>query len=134
MDDDFLDDLPSYFRLARNSLYLSNCRTRVSAVVVRKKPLIIATNKNITHPKYVTGDDFRTSIHAEVNCCLHLSDDQCEGASIFVYREAKKNPTSPYYPALAKPCHFCQVILREKNFRKMFYSVPEYPFWRMEKL
>lgn len=134
MDEDFLDDLPSYFTLAKNTLVYSNCRTRVAAVIAKKKPLIASANKMITHPKYVDGSDFRNSIHAEVMACLHLSDEQCNGSVIYVYREAKRTPYGLYYPALAKPCPYCRQILIEKNIKKVFYTIPEYPYYKWERL
>lgn len=123
-----------YFQLAANVSRLSDCRIRVGAVIVKKKPLIACCNKQITHPKYVTGDDYRNSIHAEVNCCLHLSDEQTDNSVIYVYREAKKSPNSLYYPALARPCVFCMEVLKSKGIKKVFYSISEEPYFSWERI
>jgi deoxycytidylate deaminase len=131
---DYLNDMPTFFRLAKNSLHMSNCKIKVSAVIAKKRPYIVSVNKQISHPIYVTGLDFRTSIHAEVNACIHLTDKKCDGANIFVYREAKTSPTGVYIPALAKPCKHCMAILLEKGIKKVFYSVPFYPYWEVIRL
>lgn len=131
MSDDFLDDLPSYFTLAKNVSKLSNCRTKVGAVIVSKKPLIACHNKLITHPKYVNGSDYRTSLHAEMRCCMFLSPEQVEGSVIYVYREAR---TGPYFPAIARPCKYCMEVLRELKVKRIFYTVGDYPYYESERL
>jgi deoxycytidylate deaminase len=127
-----MDEFPwnvGYFRLAKNVSHLSNCRIRVGCVLAKKTVLMACSNKEISHPEHVPGNDFRKSIHAEVRCLIHTSHEDLDGAVIFVYRETKDG-----CPALAKPCLRCEELLRERGVKKVYYSVPDYPFYEWERI
>jgi deoxycytidylate deaminase len=128
MDDDFLDI--GYFHLAKNTAKFSDHRVRVGCVISNKKPIVAACNKTRTHPKYANPENSnRGSIHAECRAVIHSGRKDLTGYSIYVYREMKNGR-----PALARPCEHCLSILEEVGIRKIYYTIPNKPYWKMEYL
>lgn len=117
------NDLPSFFRLAKNASLLnvySPVRTRMGAVLVRKhKVLAFETNHLKSHPKWANGEKY-FSIHCEVKTVLTamaLGIDVI-GSDIYIFRQTKSGDL-----ALAKPCESCFAFLLENKIKTVYYTV-----------
>lgn len=118
----------SYFNLAKEVSKYSDHRVKVGCVIVKKKPIGIACNRNKTHPKYANPyKDIRGAIHAEIRAVINSGVDDLDNCSAYVYRETKDG-----IPAMARPCEFCYKFLKDLGIRKIYYTINEYPFFRME--
>ncbi len=120
-------NIPSFFRLAKNVSKTSQHRIKMGAVIVKNGNVIsISANRATTHPKAVWEGH---GLHCEISAILYAGKCDLSNASVFVYRENKKGKIS-----LAKPCIECQKVLKENGFKKMYYTISEYPFFDCEKL
>ncbi len=118
-------NISSMFRLAKNISKLSQHRYPMGAVIVKNGNVIsVGENQLKTHTKA-----WRNGLHCEIKAIMCSGKYDLQGSNIFVYRENKKGEIS-----MAKPCKDCQRILKEKGFKWMYFSVPEYPFFDCEKL
>lgn len=119
-----------FFRLAKNVSKLSDHRVKVGAVIVNKKPLIACSNKKKTHPQWADpSKTIRASIHAECRAIINCRHENLEGATVYVYREdAKGNPK------LARPCNFCWSVMKKAGIKKVYYTIEESPFYRIERI
>lgn len=81
-------------------------------------------NKNKTHPIYANGKEFYT-IHAEMDAILKFrARTDLTPVSIYVFR---LNSTGI---AMSKPCPNCMKYLIEFGIRRIYYTIPEYPFYK----
>lgn len=118
-----------FFGLARNISRLSMCRVKVGAVISKKSAISSGFNIERTHPLFCNpalGDNI--SIHAEMIALINAGYD-INGCDIWIYREYFDNT-----PALARPCDVCYNQLRMHGIKKIYYTVPEYPYWKCEKI
>ena len=114
------------FRLAKNVSKLSKHKTPMGAVIVKNGNVIsVGENQLKSHPEAWNN----TGLHCEIRAVKCSGKYDLEGSTIVVYRENKKGEI-----ALAKPCPDCQKFLKEKGFKWMYYSIPEYPFFDCEKI
>jgi deoxycytidylate deaminase len=119
----------SYLNLAKSVSKLSDHRVKVGAVIVKKKPIVACSNKNVTHPLYADPSKGKSSsLHAEIRCIIHSRCDLV-GSDIYVYRETKDGNY-----ALARPCKVCLQALKEAGIRKIFYTIKGYPYYKEERL
>lgn len=111
--------LPSYFRMAKKALLLSDSRFRLGACVLSKRKVIsIGFNQMLRHHPLVRKYDNFDGIHAEVSAILRLKNKSLlTDATMIVYRETKSGKQS-----LAKPCKVCQKIMRDFKLSKVIYS------------
>jgi len=117
-----------YMVLAKNVSKHSDHRVKVGSVIVKKRPLSVGYNKVKTHPLHADPyNSLRGSIHAEVSALLTCDDPH--GGVIYVYRETKDGK-----PALARPCNYCYNMLQSKGIKKVFYTISEFPYWRVEEI
>jgi deoxycytidylate deaminase len=111
--------LPSYFRMAKKAMLLSDSRFRLGACILLKRKVIsIGFNQMLrSHPLVRKYDQF-DAIHAEVSAILRLKNKELLiGSTVIVYRETKDG-----IPTLAKPCKVCQKILKEFGISKAIYT------------
>ena len=125
-------DSIGHFRTARILSYTADNRPghRLGAVLHRgNRALSFGINSLVkTHPiqYHVTGKIY---LHAEIAALIGRRHyDDLSSCSITVYREVKG------LPALAKPCAQCQIILAAAGIKKVYYSVPDAPYWNIIKL
>lgn len=64
--------------------------------------------------------------HAEIETTRNVD---CRKATIYVYRETKINTIG-----MARPCEKCYDWLVELGVKRVFYTIPEEPYWKMERL
>jgi len=122
-----MENIPSFFRLAKNVSKTSHHRVKMGAVIVKNGNVIsISANRAKTHPKAAWEGH---GLHCEVSSILYAGKCDLNGSSIFVYRENKKGKIS-----IAKPCKECQKVLKKYGFRKMYYTIDEYPYFEVEKI
>ena len=114
-------DLPSIFRLAKNTSKLSpHPRHKLGAVlVVNGKPISVGHNQYKTHPEAPF-----VGLHAEIQAIKNSGKDRIKGSSIFVYREKKDGSIG-----ISKPCKHCMRQLKKFGVRWIFYTIEEYPFF-----
>jgi deoxycytidylate deaminase len=115
-----------YFKLARQESLKSSYRIKIGAVLKTKKATYKGHNKLKTHPRFANPEiHIKLSIHAEIDCIMKAK----YGEEIYVYREDRNGN-----PALSRPCENCRKELKNAGIEKIFYSIPNYPFWKMEYL
>lgn len=121
--------LCGYFRIAKRTALQSEYRIQMGAVLVDKRPICTGFNKLKSHPKFANpAKHIKISIHAEIDCLLKAKKD-VRGTEIYVYREYRNG-----IPAMARPCPNCIQELKRAGIRKIFYSIPVFPFWNSELL
>lgn len=130
------EELPGLMRLARTVSMDSDCLHHLGAIIVNKgRPISTGFNKNRTHPKYKTH-----TIHAEMvaidKLIKTMGEDSLKGTTILIYREKKKKAgkRQPLFPALAKPCEYCQKRIEEVGIETIIYTTDVYPYFEIEKL
>lgn len=103
-------------------------RFRLGAVIVQgPRVLSLGINSLRSHPRQINPytNLQGLSIHAELAAILRCKNTR--GADLFVGRILRDGS-----PALAKPCHSCQAIIREAEIRRVYYSTKE--GWKQWKL
>lgn len=119
-----------YFKIAREQSMKSSFRCRVGACLVIGKSISKGFNKRKTHPVYANPNKHvKTSIHAELDCLINYKHGDLSDASIFVWRE-----TADGRPAMSRPCEHCLGFLKEKNIKTIYYTIPNFPYWKKETL
>jgi deoxycytidylate deaminase len=116
------------FRLAKIASQHSpfDKRFQMGAVISRgKRPISIGFNKLKTHAKWPKA----FSLHAELSALLAKRFEDIRGTSVWIYRETADNK-----PALARPCKICMAALIEAGITEIYYSIPEKPYWKVEKI
>lgn len=123
-----------FFRQARLVAALSNGQRpgkKMGAVLFKgRNQLAYGCNLfNKTHTlqaKYLN----KQFLHAEINCLLKRRHyDDIGNCSMLVYREDGEGN-----PVLAKPCINCQTIMKEFGIKKVYYSIPNEPYYEIVKL
>jgi cytidine deaminase len=111
--------LPSYFRMAKKAMKLSDSRFRLGACILSKRKVIsIGFNQMLRHHPLVRKYDNFDGIHAEVSAILRLKNKNLLiDATMIVYRETKLGKQS-----LAKPCKVCQKIMKDFKMSKAIYT------------
>lgn len=81
-------------------------------------------NYNKTHPKTLKhpyrnkcGDRYLAGVHSELNAILKLKHRDYNELEVLNLRLDKNNKIS-----LSKPCHGCQHLLKQLNFKAIYYS------------
>jgi deoxycytidylate deaminase len=121
-------ELPGLFRLAENVSKYSDCRIKMGCVLVdHSTPISVGFNKKKFFSKWCVPP--KESIHAEMEALRTSGKDCLRGANIFVYRERKNGSLG-----MARPCENCMEKLKEFGVRKVFYTIDEFPYWKMEKI
>lgn len=113
------------FRQAKREALKSRCSYRLGAVVVNRKIRGVGRNRFKTHPimhKYHVPNRL-LGVHAEIDACLRLPQEQLVGADLYVCRIRKDRKF-----ATAKPCHVCVEILRRFQVKRVFYTISDDEF------
>lgn len=119
-----------YFKLAKNVSKYSDYKIKVGAVIANRKPIGVASNQSKTHPIHANPNtSSRKSIHAEIRAVINCGRENLNGASVYVYRQTKNGK-----PALARPCNYCYNYLKNMGVKRIYYTIAEYPYWKMETL
>jgi len=105
---------------------------RVGACVVfgDKSTSCAANNVRKSHP-VVSNINPNVFLHAEIAACLRrrwINKGRILSGKIYIYREYDSG-----LPALAKPCDMCTKFLKHIGIREFIYSIPEYPYYKVEK-
>jgi tRNA(Arg) A34 adenosine deaminase TadA len=112
---------PNYmFKQAKIEAFKSKCAYRLGAVIVNKKIRGYGRNQFKTHPimhRYHRPTRL-LGIHAEIDACLSLPQEQLVGSDLYVCRVLRNKNM-----ALAKPCPVCLEILRRFQVRRVFYTI-----------
>lgn len=105
-----------FFELAKKLSQKSDYRHKLGAVVTKKNRVLgIGWNKPFkTNPN--SNNLFRTT-HAELDAILSSNRDDLKGSTIYVYRQFSNGN-----PAPAKPCIYCQELIRLAGIKKVYYS------------
>ncbi len=121
-------DFPTYFRFAIKEARKSSMREKVGACLVVGKSIFKGYNKDKTHTEWANPNKhIRHSVHAEIAALMEVDFEAMDGV-MYVYREVHG------YPAMARPCEHCLPFLTKAGVKTIFYSTPEFPFWRKEKV
>lgn len=91
-----------------------------------KKILAIGRNSNKTHPKINFHEYHEFSrLHAELSACIRFGKEDCRKYSLAVLRIDRNGEFNQ-----SKPCPGCQSVIRQLNFKKVFYT-NEYGEWKI---
>lgn len=84
---------------------------------------------NRTHAKY--GTPFG-KIHAEADCLIGVDEEKLNGSTMFVARTGFNNRSQI---VMAKPCQWCQAMIRRAKIRQVYYSVDSNTMglWNVDK-
>lgn len=94
-----------------------NVTHQLCALVVSKNRVLgVGYNQPKTHP--ISKDTLMQQIHAEMSLVVRCTSNELEGADVIV---ARCRPSGK--PGLAKPCKYCEGILRRYGVRRVFYTI-----------
>ncbi len=90
-----------------------------TSFIVRKgKILAIGINQIKTHPKIrAYGYHSLCGLHSELDAALKLGLTDCSNLTLVNIRIDGQNKVN-----MSKPCRFCQRLIRDLNFKQVFYS------------
>jgi len=89
--------------------------------VLFKKGKIISIGFNQPYKTHPQSNNKWKNIHCELHTILNVSAADLFGSSLFVVRLAF-NKTKM---AIAKPCKYCQAIIKSCNIFRVYYSISE---------
>ena len=120
----------SPFKLAKNVSKYSNYPLQMGAVIVDKNhPIAVGFNIKKTHPTFANPEiTISGCIHAEIRAIMNCGFE-VTGCDIYIYREHKDA-----VPALARPCEMCYNILKDYGIKRIFYTINEYPYYKVERI
>lgn len=120
---DFPEKLKRGFYFAYLAFQDSQHDRPVGACLSVNNSLCSGFNKNKTHPKFANGIDFYT-IHAEMDALLKFrTRTDLSPVVIYVFRMNSNGF------AMAKPCPSCMKYIIEYGIKKIYYTIPKYPFY-----
>jgi deoxycytidylate deaminase len=91
---------------------------KLGCIIAKKGKVVgLGFNQLKTHPK--SPHPFG-SIHAEFSAILGVDPGELHGATAYVYRQYKSGQ-----PALAKPCKYCERVLRDCGISSVVYTVSD---------
>lgn len=126
-----MKSINKYFSLAREISKHSNYKVRVGAVVIKGNRILSVGHNQVRYKsRGLKYTKFKQSLHAERDAISKLDKSVLKGASIFVYREHNVNKT----PMLAKPCDQCWWLIEEIGIKRIYFTIPEKPYYEMVKL
>lgn len=108
-----------FFKLAEKLSEKSNHPShKHGAVIVRKSQILgFGFNEYKSHPK--SNHPFKMK-HAEFSAVLNTKLEDLSGCDIYIFRKTKNDKI-----ANSKPCHFCELMLKSLNVKRVFYSHEE---------
>lgn len=111
-----LASLERGIRVAESAAKQSACfQFRVGAALLRKKQVVrTGRNSPSTHPKSKTRF---CKIHAEFDCLVGLTSEDCDGATLYVVRLRRRGER-----AMARPCPHCWLLAQRLGVRKVVYT------------
>lgn len=125
MSNNNVEEIPSYFRLARNVSKFSDHRYKLGAVVTKGSRVIsVGHNQTKTNPNAPFN-----GLHAEIKAIKTAGRIDFRGASIYVYRDKSNGCIGN-----SRPCKYCMSIIKKLGFKYIYYSVDEFPFWAVERV
>lgn len=127
-----LDNI-GHFRIARLTSYLSegypHPSKKLGAVISKGNKILSIGCNSYTKTHTLQGKGLKPYLHAEISALIRRRHyDDLSSCSITVYRESKN------LPVMAKPCKQCMLLLREFGIKKVYYLVPQEPFFEMIKI
>ena len=116
------------FDLAKAAMYLSTFpKVKIGAAIIDRSGDVAAvgTNKQKSHTRQAKYDVHRNMdaedvphwTHAEMDALIKAKRQNLQDASIYVYRENKKNEL-----AMCRPCKACMAALTDAGIKKIFYT------------
>ena len=108
----------------------SEHKQKVGAVIFNKSKII---SRGYNHPQKSVRhlkrkfQRWQGTIHAEVDAIIKAKTD-LKNLSLLVVRVNSKNQLR-----LAKPCQWCLLYLNYVGIKKIYYSINEYPYIKMER-
>jgi deoxycytidylate deaminase len=119
---------PTYFRIAKREAVKSPLRYKVGACLVVGKSIFSGFNKDKTHTVFANpSEHVRKSLHAELDCLIKLGGKSI--GTMYIYRETLLGT-----PGLARPCEHCMKFLKDAGIVEIYYSTPDFPFWKSETI
>ena len=118
-------DILNLFRVCRNVAKLStHPKYQVGAEIVKNGNIYsLGCNKNQTHP------DTEYGVHAERSAIIHSGKDHLKNSIMITYRETNEGK-----PAMSRPCNVCMKLIEDYGCKRIYYSIPEFPYWKTEKI
>ena len=105
--------LPFGLILCKKAFHKNKHRKRVTACYIEAGKIIVGSNSNKTHPLAHLHRGNR--IHAELDVLRHIENGS--KGTLYIFREKMDGSLG-----LALPCRECQILLRNKNIRRIVYT------------
>lgn len=116
-------------RYARKESLKSTFQPAIGAVLAKGgHSLAGGFNKLRTASRGGAYTTYPESLHAERDCCIKVHRDTVQGCDLFIWREYKNGS-----PALARPCKDCQRLIKDLGIHRVIYSIPEFPYYKIER-
>jgi deoxycytidylate deaminase len=123
-------DMPKFDRLVEISKALDKPvptrQNHIAFIIKNGKIVSIGTNKAKTHPKSNCSpyeSEGWNQLHAEVDAIIKYGRIDCTGHTIVVIRVRPSGKLG-----MSKPCVGCMHLLKQLNFKKIFYSTNDQEF------
>lgn len=101
----------------------------VAGIFKKGKPLAIACNRDITHPRTLKYDYVQGSkTHAELLAIIRGRRDNYSGYTIVVLRIDRNRSLN-----MSRPCSGCMDAIRQLGFKAVYYTT-ESGSWAMERV
>ena len=115
-----------------------NYRCKHFSFIFHKNRLVSMgfNNPTKTHPRNLEigfynrkGEDISTTVgvHSELSAILKLGEEDCSKYTLINTRINRNNQID-----LSKPCHGCTSLIKQLNFRKIYYSTNSNIFLKLE--
>lgn len=123
--------LDSKVNLAIEESQKSDHKQKIGVIIFNKK-IIISKGHNTSlksvkklHPKF---QRWKGSVHAEVDAIIKAKTD-LKGCEMLIVRI-----NSGKQFRLSKPCLYCMSYIEHVGIKRIFYTIPEYPYIIEEKI
>jgi deoxycytidylate deaminase len=115
----------------QESLKSTHKKARIGVVVSKSSSILAKGFNKMRHCSVgsIRYAEWRDSIHAERDALRKIDKENLSGASIFIYRELRNGDVG-----LAFPCESCYRMIKEMALSRIYFSVPDYPFYNVVKL
>lgn len=105
--------------IAKKLSYKSRFRYKMGCVIANGNEImgLGVNNPYKTHPR---SNNRVNTIHAELSAILNSRKEDLTNCTAYVYRESKEG-----FPAIAKPCIFCQDLLKQMGIKEVYFTDKE---------
>lgn len=126
------DNFLYYLSKAREqSLKSQVSKAKIGSVLIRNGKIISTGYNKIRGASAIDGKFSRwaESLHSEVDCLKKVMFNNIKGSTLIVYREKKSGEI-----ANCKPCDYCMAFIQFLKIKRIVYTFPEFPYYKIEEV